>query len=164
MEAVDHPAAAALLQHHVDRGIAVPVCRGAGEAGIRPASSSKTGLTPKDVIESVRAEVIPLDKNYYRNGIGLEASRDRVEAVWRDVRDHLSAEGLDRVRSREAASIVASGRWSLTAALARQESRGMHRRTDFKSTDNVFTRNIILTGVDSIRARGETESRKDLAS
>jgi succinate dehydrogenase/fumarate reductase flavoprotein subunit len=68
------------------------------------------------------------------------------------------------VRSREAASIAASGRWSLTAALARQESRGMHRRTDFKASNDALTRTIILTGVDSIRVSGETEARKDLAS
>ena len=135
-----------------------------GEAGLRPASSAKAGLTAKDAIESVRAEVIPLDKNYYRNGGGLEASLDRVEAVWRDVRDHLSAEGLDKIRSREAASIVASGRWSLTAALARRESRGMHRRTDFRSSNDAFTRNIILTGVDGIQVTSEVENRAELAS
>lgn len=135
-----------------------------GEAGLRPASSAKSGLAAKDAIDSVRAEVIPLEKNYYRNGSGLEASRDRVEAIWRDVRDHLSAEGLEKIRSREAASIVVSSRWSLTAALARRESRGMHRRTDFRSSDDAFNRNIILTGVDTIRVSGETESRKDLAS
>jgi succinate dehydrogenase/fumarate reductase flavoprotein subunit len=132
-----------------------------GEAGLRPASAAKADFNAKDVIDTVRAEVIPLEKNYFRDGDRLEASHERLESLWRDVRDHLSGEGNDRLRTREAASIAASGRWSLTAALARKESRGMHRRVDFKGSDPAFTRNIILSGVDDIRVGSVADQRSE---
>jgi succinate dehydrogenase/fumarate reductase flavoprotein subunit len=132
-----------------------------GEAGLRPASAAKTDFNAKDVIDAVRAEVIPLEKNYFRNGDRLEASHERLESLWRDVRDHLSGEGNDRLRTREAASIAASGRWSITAALARKESRGMHRRADFKASDPAFTRNIILSGVNDIRIGSVADQRSE---
>jgi succinate dehydrogenase/fumarate reductase flavoprotein subunit len=135
-----------------------------GEAGLRPASSAKPELTAKDVIETVRAEVIPLEKNYFREGNRLQASSNQLETLWRDVRDHLAGEGTDRLRAREAAAIAASGRWSLTAAIARQESRGMHRRGDFKSNHPAFARRIILTGVDDVKISGETDNREEMAS
>lgn len=135
-----------------------------GEAGLRPASSTKPELTAKDVIDAVRAEVIPLEKNYFRDGNRLQTSRNQLETLWRDVRDHLSGEGTDRLRAREAASIAASGRWSLTAAIARRESRGMHRRGDFKSDEPAFARRVILTGVDDVKIGGEADNREEMAS
>jgi succinate dehydrogenase/fumarate reductase flavoprotein subunit len=136
-----------------------------GQAGLRPASSVKEGFGAKAVVETVQAEVIPLDKNYFRDGSRLQASRDRLDNLWSDVRDHLSGEGNDRLRAREAASIVAAGRWSVTAALARKESRGMHRRTDIKSSDPAFARRLVLSGVDTIDIGGDADQdRKEMAS
>ncbi|TCL71813.1 FAD-binding protein [Rhizobium sp. BK251] len=135
-----------------------------GEAGLRASGSVKKDLAAKDVIDAVRAEVIPLEKNYFREGGRLQASADRLESLWSDIRNHLAGEGSDRLRTREAAAIAASGRWSLTAALARKESRGMHRRVDLNGNDPAFARRIILTGVDDIRIGGETEDRRELAS
>jgi succinate dehydrogenase/fumarate reductase flavoprotein subunit len=142
-----------------------------GQAGLRPAAGSKADLAARDVVETVRAEVIPLEKNYFRDGGRLETSRTRLDSLWKDIRDHLSAEGGDRLRSREAASIAASGRWSLTAALARQESRGMHRRADHKANDPAFARRIVLTGIDDIaighdvdQDRRAAENLKEMAS
>jgi succinate dehydrogenase/fumarate reductase flavoprotein subunit len=136
-----------------------------GQAGLRPASSVKEGFGAKAVVETVQAEVIPLDKNYFRDGSRLQASRGRLDNLWSDVRDHLSGEGNDRLRAREAASIVAAGRWSVTAALARKESRGMHRRTDIKSSDPAFARRLVLSGVDTIEIGGDADQdRKEMAS
>ncbi|MEZ2127180.1 MULTISPECIES: FAD-dependent oxidoreductase [unclassified Sinorhizobium] len=135
-----------------------------GEAGLRASGAVRKDLTAGDVIDAVRAEVIPLERNYFREGSRLQASYDRLDALWSDVRNHLAGDGADRLRSREAAAIAASGRWSLMAALARKESRGMHRRSDFKGNDPAFTRRIVLTGVDDVRVGGEAERREELAS
>ncbi|NLS08178.1 FAD-binding protein [Rhizobium sp. P32RR-XVIII] len=135
-----------------------------GEAGLRASGAAKATLTATDVVDAVRAEVIPLEKNYFREGSRLAASYGRLDSLWSDVRNHLSAEGVDRLRTREAAAIAASGRWSLTAALARKESRGMHRRSDFKGNDPTFTRRIVLTGVDTVAIGSEAERLKERAS
>ncbi len=135
-----------------------------GQAGLRPGSTSKASLTPKDVIDSVRAEVTPLEKNYFREGGRLQASSEKLDAIWSDVRNHLSASGLDRLKAREAAAIAASGRWSVTAALARKESRGMHRRSDCKGSVSAFAHSITLRSVDEINVSAAADSRQEIAS
>jgi succinate dehydrogenase/fumarate reductase flavoprotein subunit len=136
-----------------------------GQAGLRPAASAKAGVGAKEIVDTVRAEVIPLEKNYFRDGGRLRASRDRLDSLWHEVRDHLCGESNDRLRSREAASIVAAGRWSVTAALAREESRGMHRRSDIKNSDPAFARRLVLTGVDAIAIGSDADQdRKEMAS
>ena len=106
----------------------------------------------------------PLEKNYFREGSRLQASSEKLDAVWNDVRNHLSGSGLDRVKAREAAAIAASGRWSVTAALARRESRGMHRRSDFKGNDAALAHSITLRGIDEITVSADADSRKEIAS
>ncbi|MFK0334286.1 FAD-dependent oxidoreductase [Rhizobium sp. NPDC090275] len=135
-----------------------------GQAGLRPGSTSKASLTPKDVIDSVRAEVTPLEKNYFREGGRLRASSEKLDAVWSDVRNHLSASGLDRLKAREAAAITASGRWSVMAALARKESRGMHRRSDCKDSVAAFAHPITLRGLGEISVSAAADSRQEIAS
>ncbi|TGW04786.1 oxidoreductase, partial [Mesorhizobium sp. M2D.F.Ca.ET.145.01.1.1] len=117
-----------------------------------------------EVIEAVRNEVTPLDKNFFRSGAGLERSSERLESVWRAVRDHLRGEGADKVRAREAASIAAAGRWSVASALHRTESRGMHRRTDLPGKSPALARRLIITGVDAFRIEGTPERPAELAS
>ncbi|MDM9645517.1 FAD-binding protein [Rhizobium sp. S163] len=135
-----------------------------GQAGLRPGSTAKASLTPKDVIEGVRAEVTPLEKNYFREGGRLQESSERLDAIWSDVRNHLSGSGLDRLKAREAAAIAASGRWSVAAALARKESRGMHRRSDCKGSVPAFTHSVTLRGVDEINVSAAADSRQEIAS
>ncbi|TIN66900.1 MAG: FAD-binding protein, partial [Mesorhizobium sp.] len=135
-----------------------------GQAGLRPVGSPLADISAGEVIEAVRSEVTPLDKNFFRTGEALEKSGERLESVWRDVRSHLQGEGLDRVRTREAASIAAAGRWSVAAALHRTESRGMHRRTDLPGKSPAFAHRLVITGVDAFRIAGAPERLAELAS
>lgn len=134
-----------------------------GEAGLRPAATPKDAAVA-EIIDAVRAEVVPLERNYFRDGARLAESRGRVEAIWREVRNHLIASGSDRLRAREAAAIAANARWSLAAAAERRESRGMHRREDFRATDASFARPIALSGVDEVRIGGDEPAAAALAS
>ncbi|MER9948376.1 FAD-binding protein [Mesorhizobium sp. M0047] len=138
--------------------------RSLGQAGLRPAATPRADISAGEIIEAVRSEVTPLDKNFFRSGEGLEKSSERLESVWRDVRDHLQGEGLDRVRTREAASIAAAGRWSVAAALHRTESRGMHRRTDLPGKSPALAHRLVITGVDAFRIAGASERLAELAS
>jgi succinate dehydrogenase/fumarate reductase flavoprotein subunit len=54
------------------------------------------------------------------------------------------------LRTREAAALVAAGRWVLNSAIARKESRGMHHRTDAPDRDPWFTRRVTTSGLDTV--------------
>jgi succinate dehydrogenase/fumarate reductase flavoprotein subunit len=158
--------ASQFAKRHDQRTVFRSISRPLGEAGLRPVGTTKPGMTAKEVIAAVQAEVLPLEKNYFRDGNRLEASRQTLDMLWCDVRHHLAGTGVDRYRAREAAAIAATGRWSLNAALARQESRGMHRRADFTANNPAFTRPILVSGTDDIRVQAAPPARhgKELAS
>ena len=120
-----------------------------GAAGLRPATAPRP-IDTRAVIAAVRDEVIPLEKNYFRDGARLAASRDALEALWREVRAHLVGEGAARLRARETASVTAAARWSVAAALARTESRGMHRRTDRPDRDDALGVSLLVGGLDTV--------------
>lgn len=135
-----------------------------GQAGLRPSGSARSDLRTAEIIEAVRAEVIPLEKNYFRDGAALGAGSQRLEALWKTIRQHLHAEGVDRIRSRETAAIAATARWSLASALARDETRGMHRRVDRPGNDPALARRITVSGVDIIKLGEPYVSHEGIAS
>jgi succinate dehydrogenase/fumarate reductase flavoprotein subunit len=59
----------------------------------------------------------------------------------------------DPLRAREAAALVASGRWAWAAALARRESRGLHQREDLPWTDPAQASRRLVGGLDRVWAR-----------
>ena len=82
-------------------------------------------------------------------------------------RDHLAAPGTAQLRAREAASAAAHARWCYTAALARVESRGMHRRLDATGLDPAFGHRLLVSGLDEIAVRPDRHAvteREALAS
>ncbi len=134
-----------------------------GTAGLRPADTPRP-IDTRAVIAAVRDEVIPLEKNYFRDGVKLEASRAALEALWRELQAHLAGEGTTRLRARETASVTAAARWSIAAALARTESRGMHRRADMPKRDDALELSLLVGGLGSVSVRpaepvGEREER-----
>jgi len=68
-----------------------------------------------------------------------------------DLASALKVQGFTaRWQARELAAAVATARWSLAAAEARTESRGMHRRTDYPLTDPLQARRLIVSGVNAV--------------
>ncbi|WP_242071941.1 FAD-dependent oxidoreductase [Nostoc sp. FACHB-110] len=126
------------------------VIHGLGEAGLRPRKQPQDDGLISAVIGAVQAETLPLDVNFFRSGARIALSRERLDAVWADVRDYLAGEGRNALRAREAAAMTATARWIWASADARKESRGMHRRTDFTKTDVQQTRRILTSGVDDV--------------
>jgi succinate dehydrogenase/fumarate reductase flavoprotein subunit len=53
---------------------------------------------------------------------------------------------------REAAALTATSRWAYRSALARAESRGMHRRRDRPGDDPRLARSLQVSGLDEVRA------------
>lgn len=108
-----------------------------GRVGLRP----DRGERPVDLgaaVQAVRDELNAYDRNIFRRGPILAQSIERLDEVWNELAAHARGEGRASLRTREAAALVAAGRWSKAAALARRESRGMHRREDASSLDPRF--------------------------
>lgn len=111
--------------------------------------------TAEEYVRAVQTEVMPFDRNLFRSEAGLEASLGRLDQVWYELRK----EGIERNREgtelREAAAMTATARWMFHSALARQESRGMHKRDDYPQQDQGQQHRLISGGLDEISVRPE---------
>jgi succinate dehydrogenase/fumarate reductase flavoprotein subunit len=105
-----------------------------------------------EVRAAVSRELNDFDKNLFRSGAGLTRSRELLDGLWEQVTSHpdLARPDRDGLRAHEAAALVAAGRWVLNAALARPESRGMHRRTDAPDRDPRYTATVETGGLDEV--------------
>jgi succinate dehydrogenase/fumarate reductase flavoprotein subunit len=132
-----------------------------GEAGLRQAAD---GPTAAAAVAAVKEEMHPLDKNLFRTGYGLIRSLEKLDGLWRGLRDGLPDGANNRLRAREAAAMAATGRWCYRAALARGESRGMHKRLDAKLTEERFEHRLRVGGLDQVWTRAEPVSAPKLES
>jgi succinate dehydrogenase/fumarate reductase flavoprotein subunit len=101
----------------------------------------------------VQRRVLPYETNLFRTGTGLAAALAGLDDVWTQVRTALrpaSHSARDVLRAREAAAMTAHARWMYSAALARTESRGMHRRTDHPDLDPAQHHRLRVHGLDRI--------------
>ena len=136
------------------------MARPLGQAGLRPGSSARP-LDVAAIRDTVRHELNDYDKNLFRTEAGLRRSLSVLDGLWSGLADHGAdpgtgngagngAGGRDGLRTREAAALVATGRWCLAAALARSETRGMHRRTDAPDPDPGLAGTIFTGGLDRV--------------
>src|SRR5207253_7836755 len=81
------------------------------------------------LVTAVQAEVLPYARNWFRHGETLAASLVRLDALWRQWGNAAPPPtGEHALRTREATAMLATARWMYRSALARTETRGMHRR------------------------------------
>ena len=127
--------------------------RAAGRAGLRPSGGSgRTGTD--EIVEAVQAEVTPLDRNFFRTSGGLVASLGVLDDAWKRLSAELSgADPRSTLAARQAAAMTAHARWMYRSALARPESRGLHRRDDAPATDPGFAHRIVTGGLDDVWTR-----------
>lgn len=131
--------------------------RAAGQAGLRPASNPRPpDLRP--VLSIVQAATIDYETALWRSEARLNKAKPMLEAAWREIADHAEGKGLDRVALREQAAMVANARWITAAALARDESRGMHMRSDRPRVDPALARRLLVGGLDRPWTRFEGQS------
>ncbi len=107
----------------------------------------------EDVIQSVQAEVFPYNRNYFRSEQVLQESLERLNHLWYDVRSLDQATGKTLMRSREASAMLATARWMYSSALARTESRGMHKHLDYPELDTSQHHYLTSGGLDEIWVR-----------
>ncbi|HEY0270551.1 MAG TPA: FAD-binding protein [Sphingomonas sp.] len=130
-----------------------------GRAGLRPASHGRD-VDGRAILDAVQAETIAYDKALWRNAPSLLDSRDTLDRAWRELADHARADGIAQVAVRELAAMTATARWSVAAALARDESRGMHVRTDRPDMAPAQASRLLVGGLDEIWTRPETSTAR----
>jgi succinate dehydrogenase/fumarate reductase flavoprotein subunit len=107
-------------------------------------------FAPAQLARAVQDEVFPYELNYFREAGRLGGSLQRLDALWAEVSSSDAAAESDVLRAREAASMLATARWMYRSGLARNESRGMHRRDDFPLQDERFRHYITTGGLDEV--------------
>jgi succinate dehydrogenase/fumarate reductase flavoprotein subunit len=122
----------------------------AGRVGLRPSGGAQSGLDPRQTLRTIQAELLPVAKNALRSGAGLRASLNTLESLWQAAEAGLTGVGRELVRAREAAAMLAMGRWAYSSALVRTETRVMHARTDFPDRDPAQQRRILVGGLDRV--------------
>ncbi|MET0388257.1 MAG: FAD-binding protein [Polyangiales bacterium] len=151
-------AAAARARSH-QRLIQAP-SRAVGRYGLHPASTPKPALDLEALVQVVKDELLPYDKVLFRHGARLAQSLERLDAAWRELSDHGFSQGVAAVKTRETAALVASARWSYRAALERKESRGMHQREDYPTTDPQLARRLVTGGLDHVWTRFDGDNTR----
>jgi succinate dehydrogenase/fumarate reductase flavoprotein subunit len=122
-----------------------------GQAGLRPSSAAREDFDTQEIVRAVREEMLPLDRNFFRREATLRRSLDRLDVRWADLRGHGFGDGVGAVKTREAAALTATSRWAYRSALARAESRGMHRRRDVPGAHPDFACSLHVSGLDHVR-------------
>ncbi|MDB5408185.1 MAG: pyridine nucleotide-disulfide oxidoreductase [Rhodospirillales bacterium] len=122
------------------------VCAGGAALETRHARA----FDPESIIEAVQAEVFPYPKNYFRTEDRLGGAADRLDELWHEVRAAGAASEADVVRAREAAAMLATSRWMYRSALARKETRGMHKREDYPRQDSAQRHYLTSGGLDEV--------------
>ncbi len=98
-----------------------------GQAGLRPIGPVAE-VDEQDAIRTVQTKMLCDDGAFWRRRDSLEASRTLLDDAWTAMSRHRLARDLEQVAARESASLLETARWLTSAALPRNESRGLHTR------------------------------------
>ncbi|MET1026573.1 MAG: FAD-binding protein [Dongiaceae bacterium] len=157
-------AAAASYALSLGRKVTDRHARPLGRVGLRPAAAVKTDISAADLLAAVKAELLPVDRNFFRTDASLTRSLASLNDAWIAIRDHVSGLDGNLLRSREAAAMLATARLSFKAALGRPETRGMNRRLDYPQMTPDGGRRIDVSGLDDIALVTEKRLPEHIAS
>lgn len=117
---------------------------------------------PAQVTRAVQAEVLPYIVNYFRTGERLTLALERLDDLWAGVRKAGPSSVERVVKAREAAAMLATSRWMYRSALARTESRGMHKREDYPALDAAQRHYLVSAGLDEVHVTSSSASERSL--
>jgi succinate dehydrogenase/fumarate reductase flavoprotein subunit len=123
--------------------------RPAGTVALHPAGPVKA-IDQQAIVRRVQDQILPLEKALWRTGKELTNAETLLEDSWREIVAHGEASDLDIVAARETAALVATARWCTAAALAREESRGIHLRADAPGSSPELASRLLVGGLDHL--------------
>jgi succinate dehydrogenase/fumarate reductase flavoprotein subunit len=133
------------------------VRRGLGK--VRPVAGAGLNalarIDPRAVVGLVQEHTLPLRRSYWRSAESLRDSIAELDGIWPGAEFDLGGTGADRLRARQAAALLAVARWTKYSALARTETRGMHRRTDHPGAAGDWRKRLRAGGLDTVWVRPE---------
>ncbi|MGC3983719.1 MAG: FAD-binding protein [Pseudorhodoferax sp.] len=122
--------------------------------GIFLRDSTGAAVDSGALVRAVQAEVFPTERNWVREAGALEDSLGRLDALWARLRAggaRAAAGDVEALlRAREAAALLANARWMYRSALARTETRGMHRRAEHGQSDPAQRHRVLSGGLDEV--------------
>jgi succinate dehydrogenase/fumarate reductase flavoprotein subunit len=131
-----------------------------GRPAAAPPADRNGSADADEVVKAVQAQVSPVGINMFRHPDRLRTALAVLDELWSAAVGDLRVETGPRAhRAREAAAMVAHARWMYRAALARPESRAMHRREDAPAFDPLYTRRLLTGGLDEVWTRFEPIAR-----
>lgn len=126
---------------------------------VRPVSgaglAARARIDPRAIVGLVQEHTLPLRRSYWRSAGSLRDSIAELDGIWPGAAFALGGVGADRVRARQAAALLAVARWTEHSALARTETRGMHRRTDHPDGGAEWRVRLMSGGLDSVWVSAE---------
>jgi succinate dehydrogenase/fumarate reductase flavoprotein subunit len=131
----------------------------AERAGFVARQSRRPRLTARAVVTTVRAEMLDLGSIFFRTDSGLRNTLSVLDNTWDELDGGLAESGADPERARASTALLACARWSTSAALARNESRGLHQRTDFPALDPSQARHLVVGGFAPVTVRPAAPAR-----
>lgn len=116
--------------------------RGIGRAGLGHGAPADPGA----ILATLQRAMLGYDRVLNRHAAGLQADLATLDAAFAEV------EGRD---ARSLTAMIATARWTAASALARRESRGLHRRTDCPAEDPALAIRLRSGGVERPWVRPE---------
>ncbi|WP_431967593.1 FAD-binding protein [Nocardia sp. bgisy134] len=112
--------------------------------------AARARIDPRAIVGLVQEHTLPLRRSYWRSAGSLRDSIAELDALWPGAAFALGGVGAERLRARQAAALLAVARWTKHSALARTETRGMHRRTDHPDAGDEWRVRLTTGGLDSV--------------
>ncbi|MEV0030736.1 FAD-binding protein [Nocardia sp. NPDC050793] len=112
--------------------------------------ASRARIDPRAIVGLVQEHTLPLRRSYWRSAGSLRDSIAELDGMWPGAAFELGGVGAERLRARQAAALLAVARWTKHSALARTETRGMHRRTDHPDAGAEWRVRLTSGGLDSV--------------
>lgn len=128
------------------------------DRGARADAATRT----EERIRAVQEEVAPYDRNLFRSERKLTDSLGRLDGLWRDQRGEAVERSAEGVKAREAAAMTATARWMYNSALARTETRGMHKREDYPVLDAGQHYRLTSGGLDEVWVKPEAVAQEEV--
>ncbi|SDP42147.1 Succinate dehydrogenase/fumarate reductase, flavoprotein subunit [Rhodoferax sp. OV413] len=135
----------------------------AGQAGLRP-HQHVAAVDNAAVLATLQRPMLDYDLNIFRSGPALARSKAQLDSAWHSFSAHAQGSGRSVLRTRETAALLATARWCAAAALARTESRGMHRRTDMPRADPGQAHRTTVGGLAQVWHRPERSLQPEAIS